>query len=402
MKLRHLRSCALSVLAMLSAANAAAAAPRARDLGVPFAGQPGPLNAITDVPGVAVGQTTLISGSGPLVEGHGPVRTGVTVIFPQGKDGTAAVAAGRAVINGTGEWTGMAVVDELGELFGPIALTGTGNLGVVHQALVDWSGRPGYLPPDARFWRLLPAVGETLDIALNDVFGHAMTRDHVFAALDSAKGGPVAEGNVGGGTGMTAYEFKGGIGTASRVFTVRGKAYTVGVLVQANNGKRKELRIAGVPIGEEITDLRPELDGKAAADPANPVEAKRSLLVVIATDAPLDGRQLARVARRAALGIGRVGSTAHDLSGEFALAFSTTNTFPVDGVREPRIPISDEDEAFLNPLFDATAEGVEEAIVNQLVASQTMQGANNAVVHGLPHDRLIKALKAHNRWTAPK
>jgi L-aminopeptidase/D-esterase-like protein len=290
----------LSVL--LGVLDAAASPPRARDLGVPFQGIPGRYNAITDVTGVEVGQTTLIRGSGSLVRGQGPVRTGVTIIHPLGKDAHNGVAAGRAVINGTGEWTGMAMVDEIGQLYGPIALTGTGNLSVVHQALIDWALRRGSFSSDELMMRLIPAVGETLDLPLNDVFGHPMTAADVFAALDGASPGPVTEGNVGGGTGMVAYRFKGGIGTASRVLSVNGTRYVVGVLLQANNGQRKDLRIAGIPIGEEIPDLLPEeppcATASCQAQQSTPFE-KRSLLMVIATDIPLDARQLARVARRA-------------------------------------------------------------------------------------------------------
>ncbi len=389
-----------------NAGCAAESAPRARDLGVPFQGTPGPLNAITDVSGVEVGQTTLIKGSGPLIAGHGPVRTGVTIIYPLGKGGRDAVAAGRAVINGTGEWTGMALIDELGQLYGPIALTGTGNLSVVHQALIDWAVRSGKLSGDELIMRLLPAVGETLDIRLNDVFGHPMSEADVFAALGGATAGAVAEGNVGGGTGMVAYQFKGGIGTASRVFAADGNHYSVGVLLQANNGRRKDLRIAGIPIGEEIPDLLPQ-SGQCGADKQACLDAdahatdpaKSSLLVVIATDAPLDSRQLARLARRAALGVGRTGGTANDFSGEFALAFSTASTYPWGAPPRSMGSVSDANEDFMDAIFDAAVQATEEAIVNQLVASRTMEGVNHARVFGLPHDRLIASLKRHQRWS---
>jgi L-aminopeptidase/D-esterase-like protein len=380
------------VCAALAATSATQAATRARDLGVPFDGTPGKLDAITDVPGVEVGQTTVIRGNGPLVRGRGPVRTGVTIIFPTGKTGRNAVAAGRTVINGTGEFTGMALVDEVGQLFGPIGLTGTGNISIVRDAMIDWAGRPGYLPDDEFIIHTLPAVGETLDIPLNDAFGHPLSREDVFAALDGAKPGPVAEGNVGGGTGMIAYGFKGGIGTASRVVADGDRSYIVGVLLQANHGARRDLRIAGVPVGEEISDLKPEMRDRERPSPKN------SLLVIIATDVPLQAHQLQRVARRAALGVGRTGSTAGNYSGEFALAFSTTNTSSWSGAPEKKLVVNDNDQGLMDALFRATVEAVEEALVNQLVASETMVGADDARVYGLPHDRLVSLLKKYNRY----
>jgi L-aminopeptidase/D-esterase-like protein len=371
----------------------APAAERARDLGVPFHGTPGTYNAITDVAGVEVGQTTLISGNGKLVTGQGPVRTGVTVILPTGKSGNDAVAAGRAVINGTGEWTGMLIIDETGYFFGPIALTGTGNIGITHQALVDWAARPGAVQQDELFTRLLPPVGETLDMPLNDVFGHPLTEQHVLAALNGAAGGAVAEGAVGGGTGMIAYEFKGGIGTSSRVVTVDGKRFTVGVLLQANHGTRHDLRIAGVPVGQEISDLMPTWKTPAA---------KSSCLVVIATDAPLLPHQLQRLARRAALGFGRNGSFGEDFSGELVLAFSTTNRFAyTQGWKQMNI-VNDANEDVLDALFEAAVDSTEEALVNQLVAAKTMIGADGVTVYGLPHDRLIALLKKYGRYSPPQ
>jgi L-aminopeptidase/D-esterase-like protein len=369
------------------------ASARARDLGVPFHGTPGTYNAITDVSGVEVGQTTLISGKGKLVLGHGPVRTGVTVILPTGKTGNDAVAAGRAVINGTGEWTGMLLIDEIGYFFGPIALTGTGNIGVTHQALVDWAIRPGAVQQDEWFTRLLPPVGETLDLPLNDVFGHPLTREHVLAALNGAAGGSVAEGAVGGGTGMISYEFKGGIGTSSRVITADGKRFTVGVLLQANHGTRRNLRIAGVPVGQEISDLMP-----TSQTPSK----KSSCLVVIATDAPLLPHQLQRLARRAALGFGRNGSFGEDFSGELVLAFSTTNRFAfTQGWKQMSI-VNDANEEVLDVLFEAAVDATEEALVNQLVAAKTMTGADGVTVYGLPHERLIALLEKYGRYSPPQ
>lgn len=387
------------VAAVLLAATPVSAGERARDLGVPFDGVPGRLNSITDVSGVEVGQTTLIRGAGKLEVGKGPVRTGVTIIHPLGKNGRDAVAAGFSVINGTGEFTGTRMIQETGLLIGPVALTGTGNIPVVSQAMIDWAARPGYLPADQVYWHLLPVVGETLDIRLNDVFGHALKPADVITALDTASEGPVAEGNVGGGTGMIAYGFKGGTGTASRLVWIGDRRLTVGVLVQANNGRRADLRIAGIPVGPEIADLMPTADPAAGA--AREPAVKNSLLIVIATDAPLQPHQLDRLARRAALGAGRNGGIAADFSGEFVLAFSTTNTTPLTGVSRPKEEISDLDEETLNPLFAATVQAVEEAIVNQLVASETMTGANDMTVYGLPHARLQALLKKYGRFTPP-
>jgi L-aminopeptidase/D-esterase-like protein len=387
---KSLRPAALG-LAVLLQANASMAASRPKDAGVPFAGVTGRYDAITDVPGVEVGQTTLIK---PAAKEGGPVRTGVTVIHPLGKANKDAVAAGFSVINGTGEFTGVHMIQETGLLIGPIGLTGTANIPTVTQSFMDWAARPGYLPKDLIFTHFLPVVGETLDGRLNDILRRSLTQSDVFSALDNAASGPVAEGNVGGGTGMQAYQFKGGIGTASRVVHVDGQTYTVGVLLQANNARRQDLRIAGVPIGDGIPDLMPE----AGAAPVDQL-SKHSLLIVIATDAPLQVHQLNRLARRAALGVGRDGSTAHSMSGEFALAFSTTNTTPLEGSPPPRQAISDLDEAKLDALFDATVQAVEEAIINQLWASDTMVGLDGYKVYGLPHERVLDILKAHNRLT---
>lgn len=376
---------------------------RARDLGVPFAGIPGPHNAITDVKGVEVGHTTLISGDGELVVGKGPVRTGVTVIHPLGKRRTpnAAVAAGRAVINGVGEWTGMWLVDEAGFFWGPVALTSTGSIGIVHQAVVDWGTIRGDLPEAEWFTRTLAVVGETLDWHLNDVFGHHLKPQHVFAALDHATPGPVQEGNVGGGTGMVAYQFKGGIGTGSRIIDHDGRTFTVGVILQANHGYRRDLRIAGIPVGELITDLKvaKPLEEEVARAAEN--EVMSSLLILIATDCPLQPHQLNRLARRAALGVGRNGSTGGDFSGELVLAFSTTNTYLLSE-QWKTIPLpTDMNHALLDALFEATVQAVEEALVNQLVASETMTGVNGNTIYALPHDRLIELLKKYNRYNPP-
>lgn len=389
---------ALCIGLMLSS-SMAAAKPRARDLGVPFNGATGSYNAITDVAGVEVGHTTLIRDGKDST-----ARTGVTIIHPLGKQGMDGVAAGFATINGTGEWTGTHLVEEVGGFFGPIALTGTGNVGIVHQSILSWSFLR--LPVAVLETRVLPMVAETLDSHLNDVFAMPITQGDVFAALDSAASGPVAEGNVGGGTGMVAYTFKGGIGTASRVVdTARGR-FTVGVLVQANHGKREDLRIAGIPVGREMTGAWPQVDGVIAAGPdkgkAAPVD-KNSLLIVIATDAPLMPHQLERLARRGALGVGRNGSTASSFSGEFALVFSTTTRLPVaqDQIFPATPAISDMEGEVLDQLFAATVQATEEALVNQLVASDTMTGANGVTIFALPVDQLIQILARHNVLNVP-
>ncbi len=362
----------LSLLLSLSLA----AKPRARDLGVPFDGKPGPLNAITDVAGVEVGQTTLIRGDGKLVVGAGPVRTGVTAIFPRGKADHSPVFAGWFSLNGNGEMTGTAWLDEAGILDGPIALTNTHSVGVVRDAIIQWQVRHAKKP---EIWWSLPVVAETWDGWLNDINGFHVKPEHLFAALDSAASGPVAEGAVGGGTGMICHEFKGGIGTASRV----AHGHTVGVLVQANYGLRRQLRIAGVPVGHEIPEgaFRPDEDG--------------SIIVVIATDAPLMPHQLKRLARRASLGLGRMGSISGDGSGDIFVAFSTANTVPAERGKTGAVQLMNSED--LGPVFAGVVEATEEAIVNALVAGEDMTGIDGHTVKALPHDKLRTVLKKYGR-----
>lgn len=374
-------------MVLLSACAIADDTVRARDLGVPFDGTPGANNAITDVDGVLVGHTTLIAGNGAVEVGTGPIRTGVTAVLPLGMDVGRSVAAGRAVINGTGEMTGSWVIDELGTFAGPVMLTGTTSLGVVHHATSRWIRDT--FPPEQSVAGLIPVVAETLDSNLNDIWGYHVKDEHVFDALNGASNGPVAEGNVGGGTGMVAYRFKGGIGTSSRVITVGEQTFTVGVLLQANHGGRNNLRIAGVPVGNEIPDLMP------SREPLS--EPKSSLVIIIGTDAPLTPTMLERVARRASLGVGRNGSIGSYMSGEIVLAFSTTNTTTIGAPRQTPDTVSAWDGATLNPLFQATVQAVEEALVNCLVAARTMTGANNTTIHALPHDRLRTILDKYNR-----
>ena len=360
--------------------------PRARDLGVPFDGTPGPLNAITDVAGVTVGQTTIVAGQGKLVVGQGPVRTGVTAIFPRGKTNGDPVFSGWFTLNGNGEMTGTTWVEESGFLAGPVLITNTHSVGIARDAVIEWLVAKGF-----DFDWSLPVVAETWDGALNDINGFHVTKQHVFQALDSARGGPVAEGNVGGGTGMVCNQFKGGIGAASRRLSAARGGYTVGVLVQCNYGLRPRLSIAGVPIGQEIPDLLPTRD-------TIPTE-RGSIIIVIATDAPLLPHQLKRIAKRASLGVGRLGGTGGNTSGDIFIAFSTANPGAArpDSTRALTMLPNER----ISPLFEATIQATEEAIVNAMVAAETMSGADGLRVYALPHDRLRAALRKYNRLAEP-
>jgi L-aminopeptidase/D-esterase-like protein len=367
---------------LLLSTAAAQNGPRARDLGVPFDGTPGPLNAITDVKGVEVGQTTLISGSGPLKVGVGPVRTGVTAILPRGHNFKDSVFAAWFTLNGNGEMTGTTWVEDSGFLDGPVMITNTHSVGVVRDAVIAW--RVKNAPPDDDgYWWSLPVVAETWDGELNDINGFHVKPEHVFHALDTAKGGPVEEGSVGGGTGMICNEFKGGIGTSSRVLDSKYGGYTVGVLVQCNYGSRSQLRIAGVPVGREIGEHTVRDDDIG------------SIIVVVATDAPLIPTQLKRVARTVSLGLGREGSFSGDGSGDIFIAFSTANP----GAAEPKgvHQLTMLPNQRLNPIFLATVQATEEAVINAMVAAKTMKGINDVEVIGLPHDRLREVLKKYNR-----
>jgi len=354
---------------------------RARALGVPFEGTPGANNAITDVAGVEVGHATILEGSGEHA-----VRTGVTAIFPRGKGSIVPVFAGWSALNGNGEMTGTTWVEEGGQLGGPVMLTNTNSVGVVRDAVIAWA--IARFPGTDAAWELgLPVVGETYDGFLNDVDGFHVTREHAFAAMDAASGGPVAEGNVGGGTGMMAFEFKAGIGTSSRKLTPEAGGYTVGALVQANFGQRPELTVAGAPVGRELADLLP----------VRPKDSRDgSIIVVIATDAPLLPHQLKRLARRVSLGIGRVGGLAHNASGDIFIALSTANAEAAQAkAGEARATFVANDS--LDPLLAATVQATEEAILNSMTAAETMTGVRGATVHAIPHARLRAALKKYNR-----
>ncbi len=357
----------------------AQAKPRARDLGVPFDGTPGANNAITDVKGVEVGHTTLISGSGKLNVGEGPVRTGVTAILPPGKGTNDSVFGAWFTLNGNGEMTGTTWLEDSGFLDGPIMITNTHSVGVMRDAVIAWKVKRGN-PDMEGYWWSLPVVAETWDGYLNDINGFHVKPEHAFHALESAHDGPVEEGNVGGGTGMICNEFKGGIGTSSRVLDLKAGGYTVGVLVQCNYGRRDQLRIAGVPVGKEIP-------GKN--------EDTGSIIIVVATDAPLIPTQLKRLARRASLGLGRDGSYSGDGSGDIFVAFSTANPGAASpkGVHDLKMLPNDS----LDPLFLATVQATEEAVVNAMVAAETMTGIDNHTAIALPHERLREVLKNYNR-----
>lgn len=368
----------IAALVIAMSLGAQQAKPRARDLGVPFDGTTGPLNAITDVAGVEVGHTTLISGDGAHA-----IRTGVTVVFPKGKTWEPVFAATFAG-NGFGDLTGTHWVDEGGVLGGPVAITNTYSVGTVRDAVLAWFDT---VLKTRIAWHQ-PVVGETSDALLNDISGFHVRESHVFAAMAGARGGPVAEGNVGGGTGMVAYGLKGGIGTSSR----NVDAYTVGVLVQANYGSREQLTIAGVPVGRELGTAVPS----RGAPPPNDGSREGSIIVVVATDAPLLPHQLARLARRVPMGIGKLGGTASNGSGDIFIAFSTANPGAAQTNGGP-VNVSMLPNDAMSPFFLATIEATEEAIVNALVAAETMTGVNGRTVYALPHDRLREILKKYNR-----
>ncbi|MGA7225882.1 MAG: P1 family peptidase [Candidatus Acidiferrales bacterium] len=357
--------------------------PRARQLGVPFEGTPGPLDAITDVKGVEVGYRTLISGEGKLEVGKGPVRTGVTAIFPRGKENLDPVFAGWFTENGNGEMTGTTWVQESGFLYGPVMITNTHSVGVVRDAVIAWQLKYGTALPLEDWWSL-PVVAETWDGYLNDINGFHVTAADADTAMQDAHGGAIAEGNVGGGTGMICFEFKGGTGTASRKLPDKLGGYTVGVLVQCNFGTRHLLRIAGAPVGYEITGKKIWGDDTG------------SIIVVVATDAPLLPSQMQRIAKRVTLGLGRLGSISGDGSGDIFIAFSTANPGAGTELKKP-VTVQMLPNDRMDALFEATVQATEEAVVNALVVAKTMTGADGHTVEALPHDRLREVLKKYNR-----
>jgi D-aminopeptidase len=365
---------------------------RARDLGIPFQGsQPGPFNAITDVTGVEVGFTTLIAGEGKLIEGTGPIRTGVTAILPRGRTFDPVFAA-HHVLNGNGDMTGTHWVQESGFLETPILITNTGSVGVVRDAALGWMNRHKYFSPlFGHVWFAYPLVAETYDGMLNDMYGFHVKPEHVHAALDSAKSGAVAEGNVGGGTGMSCLGFKCGTGTASRRVVRGPTTNTVGVLVQANFGGRDQLTIAGVPVGAEIKGAETKIN----AGPADEVAGRGSIIAIAATDAPLTPHQLRRIAQRISLGVGRTGGTAGNGSGDIFLAFSTANAgaFRRGGVSSVTMMSNDD----MNGVMNATVDATEEAIINALIAGRTMVGVNGNTIAAIPHDQVRDILRKYGR-----
>lgn len=377
--------CMICSLLLSLQVKAQVAKPRARDLGIPFNGTTGKYNAITDVTGVEVGYKTLIEGSGKLVMGKGPIRTGVTAIFPHGKNSMDRVFAAWYTLNGNGEMTGTTWVKESGGLGSPILITNTHSVGIVRDAVIEWHMKK--LKQDDYAGDVsLPVVAETWDGYLNDINGFHVKKEHVFEAMEKATGGPIQEGNVGGGTGMVVHQFKGGTGTSSRKLDEKAGGYTVGVLVQANYGTRQLLTIAGVPVGKEITDLMPE--SKEDKD-------QGSIIVVVATDAPLLPHQLERIAKRVSLGIGVMGGRGGNSSGDIFIAFSTAN--PEVAKDKGIVHLEMLPNENINPLFDAAVSATEEAIVNAMIAAETMEGINGNKVYAIPHDRLIEVLKKYNR-----
>lgn len=367
---------------------------RLRDLGITIGTMPpGPLNAITDVPGVRVGQSTIIRGDGPLRVGEGPVRTGVTAIHPhEGSAFMSLVPAAIAVLNGAGEITGRSQVDEYGLLETPILITNTLSVGAAHRGCVEWLTREH--PSLGRQYFVIPVVAETYDGFLNDVAGQHVTTEHVFTALDGATSGPVPEGNVGGGTGMALFGFKGGTGTSSRVVTIDERDYTIGVLVQGNFGARSDLLVDGIPVGLEINDLLPETGPTFEPEP----EKDGSVIVIIGTDAPLTDRQLGRLCRRGMLGLGRIGATARNSSGDLLLAFSNARENRVERDSEATLLTSVHlADRCMDDLFQATIEATAEAVLNALVAADTMIGRDGNTLHGIPHDRLCEVMARYGR-----
>lgn len=405
----------IPLLLLALAISMPVSAQRARDLGIPMEGTTGPLNAITDVAGVEVGFTTLIEGEGLLDVGHGPIRTGVTALFPRGKENLDPVFGAWFTLNGNGEMTGTTWIEESGFVEGPVMITNTHSVGVVRDAVIKWVVDAGKLNYDF----MMPVVAETYD-GLNDINGQHVTTEHALAAMDAAVGGPVLEGNVGGGTGMTCHGFKGGTGTSSQEVSLGDETYTVGVLVQCNYGSRSALRIAGVPVGLEMEEPRRCFDHPTAEMPRPNMERcgevgsgfgsedgaaggaagaaadddRGSIIIVVATDAPVLPHQLKRIVKRASLGVGKMGGIGGNSSGDIFLAFSTANP----GASEVAVQqVSMLPNESMNRLFQGTVWAVEEAIVNAMLAAETMTGVNYMRVPALPHDRLLELLRKYNR-----
>jgi D-aminopeptidase len=369
--------------------HASAQKPRARDIGIPFDGTTGKFNAITDVKGVEVGYSTIISGQGKNIRGKGPVRTGVTAILPRGRI-NSPVYGNWYSLNGNGEMTGTTWITESGFLEGPVMITNTNSVGVVRDAVLKWFVKTGWYKED--FWYTYPVVAETYDGFLNDIYGFHVKESNAYEALDSAKSGFIKEGNVGGGTGMMCLGFKGGSGTSSRVIKIQDSTYTLGVFVQSNFGRKRNLTITGVPVGKELSDT---LNNEFKAAPSYRQEGDGSIIVVVATDAPLLPHQLKRIAQRVSLGIGIVGGQGTNGSGDIFIAFSTAN--PLAFQRENFTKLDALPNDLINPLFEATVQAVEEAIINAMVAAETMEGINGNKAYALPHQLVMDVLKKYNR-----
>ena len=376
------------ILLLLVYCSMYAQKPRARDIGIPFDGTPGKFNAITDVKDVEVGYSTIISGTGKNIRGKGPVRTGVTAILPRGRNNNP-VYANWYTLNGNGEMTGTTWVTESGFLEGPLMITNTNSVGTVRDAVLKWYVKKGWYKED--FWYTYPVVAETYDGFLNDIYGFHVKESNAYESLDSAKSGLIREGNVGGGTGMMCLGFKGGSGTSSRVIKIKDSTYTLGVFVQANFGRKRNLTIAGVPVGKELIDtLNYEFKAPPSYQPGD-----GSIIVVVATDAPLLPHQLKRLVQRVSLGIGLVGGQGTNGSGDIFIAFSTANPTAFQRVNFTKVDALPNDE--INPLFEATIQATEEAIINAMVAAETMEGINGNKSYALPHKLVIEILKKYKR-----
>jgi D-aminopeptidase len=376
------------IILLLISVLSVAQKPRARDIGIPFEGTTGKFNAITDVKGVEVGYSTIISGQGKNIRGKGPVRTGVTAILPRGRNNNP-VFANWYSLNGNGEMTGTTWITESGFLETPIMITNTNSVGVVRDAVLKWFVQTKWYKED--FWYTYPVVAETYDGFLNDIYGFHVEEKHAFEALNTAKSGILQEGNIGGGTGMMCLGFKGGTGTSSRIVKINDSTYTVGVLVQSNFGGKKNFTIAGVPVGQELKDtLNYEFKAPPSYQPGD-----GSIIVVVATDAPLLPHQLKRIAARVPIGVGKMGGRGENGSGDIFIAFSTAN--PTAFQRDKLTKVDELPNDLINPLFEATVQATEEAITNAMVAAETMEGINGNKAYALPHKKLIDILKKYHR-----
>ena len=388
-----IKKTAIIFIGLLSCYQVYSQKPRARDLGIPFVGTPGVFNAITDVQGVEVGYSTIITGKGNNTVGNGPVRTGVTAIFPRGKAKKfSPVYANWYSLNGNGEMTGTTWVTESGFLETPIMITNTNSVGVVRDAVLKW-----YVDTDwysgEDWWYTYPVVAETYDGFLNDIYGFHVKEKHVLEAIENSSSGQIAEGNIGGGTGMMCLGFKGGTGTSSRVLKIKDSSYTVGAIVQSNFGAKRNLSIAGVPVGVELKDtLNSVFNGPPKS---RRQEGDGSIIVIVATDVPLLPHQLKRIAQRIPLGIGIVGGRGSNGSGDIFLAFSTANEGAFN--RDDIASISSMPNDLLMPVFEATVQVVEEAIINAMIAAETMEGINGNTSYAIPHEVLVETLKKYNR-----